>query len=55
MNMDPLLQLILPYVLLLARVSASLIALPIFGWRALPMVVRAGLAKIGRASCRERV
>jgi len=44
MNTDPLLQLILPYVLLLARVSAFLIVLPIFGWRSLPTVVRAGLA-----------
>ena len=44
MNMDPLLQLILPYVLLMARVSAFLIVLPVFGWRSLPTVVRAGMA-----------
>ncbi len=44
MNMDPLLQLILPYLLLLARVSAFLTVLPVFGWKSLPMVVRAGMA-----------
>ncbi len=44
MNYDPLLQLILPYLLLLARVSAFLIVLPIFGWQSLPTVVRAGMA-----------
>lgn len=44
MSTDPLLQLILPYLLLLARVSAFLIVLPIFGWQSLPTVVRAGLA-----------
>ena len=44
MNADPLLQLILPYLLLLARVSAFLIVLPIFGWKSLPTVVRAGMA-----------
>ena len=44
MNADPLIQLILPYLLLLARVSAFLMVLPIFGWQSLPMVVRAGMA-----------
>jgi flagellar biosynthetic protein FliR len=44
MNADWLLQQILPYMLLLARVSAFLIVLPIFGWQALPTIVRAGLA-----------
>ncbi len=44
MSADPLLQLILPYLLLLARVSAFLIVLPIFGWKSLPTVVRAGMA-----------
>ncbi len=44
MNADPLLQLILPYVLLLTRVAAFLTVLPVFGWKSLPMVVRAGMA-----------
>ncbi len=44
MTMDPLLQLILPYLLLLTRVSAFLTVLPVFGWKSLPMVVRAGMA-----------
>ena len=40
MSMDPLLQLILPYVLLMARVSSFLIVLPIFGWRSIPVRVK---------------
>lgn len=44
MNADPLIQLILPYLLLLTRVSAFLMVLPIFGWQSLPTVIRAGMA-----------
>jgi flagellar biosynthesis protein FliR len=35
---------IVPLLLLLGRVSAFLLALPVFGWQMLPMTVRAGLA-----------
>lgn len=44
MNVDLPLQFILPYLLLLTRVSAMLIAMPVIGWQSLPMVVRAGMA-----------
>jgi len=44
MNVDLPLQLILPYLLLLTRVSAMLVAMPVLGWKSLPMVVRAGMA-----------
>jgi len=44
MNVDLPLQLILPYLLLLTRVAAMMMTMPVFGWQALPMVVRAGLA-----------
>ncbi|MBS3734262.1 MAG: flagellar biosynthetic protein FliR [Phycisphaerae bacterium] len=37
-------QLLLPFMLLLGRVAAFFSVLPIFGWRALPMRVRAGIA-----------
>jgi len=43
MNAELLWSLILPHLLLLARVSAFFLALPIFGWRALPVLVRAGM------------
>ncbi len=35
---------ILPWLILLARVSAFFVVLPIFGWQWLPTVVRAGMA-----------
>ncbi|MFW6132409.1 MAG: flagellar biosynthetic protein FliR [Planctomycetota bacterium] len=38
------LQLLLPFSLLLGRVGAFFSVLPIFGWRALPVRVRAGIA-----------
>jgi len=44
MNPDLPLLFILPYLLLLTRVSAMLLAMPVIGWRSLPMVVRAGMA-----------
>jgi len=37
---------LLPFLLLLARVSAFVAVLPIFGWRALPVIVRAGMALV---------
>lgn len=42
--MDDWLSLLLPFSLLLARVSAFVMVLPIFSWRDVPMRVRAALA-----------
>lgn len=39
--------LFLPFALVLARVSAFFSVLPIFGWRVLPVRVRAGIALLG--------
>jgi flagellar biosynthetic protein FliR len=42
--MDALLALLLPSILMLARVTAFFAVVPIFSWRALPRMVRAGIA-----------
>lgn len=42
--MELLISILLPYALLLARVSAFFAVLPIFGWQVVPMTVRAGIA-----------
>lgn len=42
--METWIALLLPFALLLARITAFFSALPLFGWRALPVVVRAGLS-----------
>jgi flagellar biosynthesis protein FliR len=42
--MDTDFTLILPFALVLARVSAFVAVLPIFSWQTVPMIVRAGLA-----------
>jgi flagellar biosynthetic protein FliR len=42
--MNELTLMLLPLILLLGRVSSFLMVLPLFGWRSLPMRVRAGLS-----------
>ena len=42
--MDGLLVRVLPYMMLLGRVSAFVAVLPIFSWQVVPMIVRAGIA-----------
>jgi flagellar biosynthetic protein FliR len=42
--MGPWIELLLPFMLLLGRVTAFFAALPLFGWRSLPMRIRAGIA-----------
>jgi len=42
--MDGLLVRVLPYMMLLGRVSAFVGVLPIFSWQVVPMIVRAGIA-----------
>lgn len=49
MNVD-LWAIVLPWLILLARISAFLAVLPMFGWQWLPMVVRAGMAVLLTAS-----
>ena len=43
---DFLLTLVLPYVLLLARVSAFLVVLPVFSWQSMPMYFKLGLCLV---------
>jgi flagellar biosynthetic protein FliR len=42
--MDGLLVRVLPYMMLLGRVSAFVAVLPIFSWQVVPMIARAGIA-----------
>jgi flagellar biosynthetic protein FliR len=42
--MDEWIKLLLPFVLLMSRIAAFFSVLPIFGWRSLPVRVRAGIA-----------
>ena len=42
--MDIWVKLLLPFALLLGRISAFFAVLPLFSWRALPMRVRAAMA-----------
>ena len=42
--MGPWLDILLPLLLLMGRVTAFFVVLPIFGWRSLPKMVRAGIA-----------
>jgi flagellar biosynthetic protein FliR len=44
--MDALTAKMFPFILLLGRISAFFAVLPVFGWQALPMRIRAGLALV---------
>ncbi len=44
--MDVWIPLLLPFMLLLGRISAFIVVLPIFGWAAVPVRIRAGIAFI---------
>ena len=44
--MDIWVKLLLPFALLLGRISAFFAVLPLFSWRALPMRVRAAMALV---------
>jgi flagellar biosynthetic protein FliR len=43
---DAWIAILLPLVLLMARMAGAVLVLPIFGWRAVPMVVRVGLVML---------
>jgi flagellar biosynthetic protein FliR len=44
--METVTPLVVPFMLILARVSAFVAVLPIFGWKTAPMLVRAGMALV---------
>ena len=44
--MEPLTRMVVPFMLVLGRVSGLVAALPVFGWPSIPLRIRAGLALV---------